>query len=217
MSRVHMGPDEAVRAHQILGAETSIAIHHGTFQLADDGIDTPKKQLIAARGTRSFVVAQQRPIRGHSMIDRQAHARVDQHSGQFAGRAGRVIPRLRSAGRRTRAAADLTRAVTYGAFFGIGYGLFLGPVFGLMSGIAHGITLAWEYSRASRGQPKSGFWVDTAHECDPRVRFCLGSFLFIWSSVRHHVWRVEHGRAGDRVSALVSGRPSTTSPPRVRV
>ena len=40
----------------------------------------------------------------------------------------------------------LTRAVTYGALFGIGYGLFLGPVFGLMSGLAHGITLAWEYS-----------------------------------------------------------------------
>jgi hypothetical protein len=34
-----------VRVHQILGAETSIAIHHGTFQLADDGVDTPKKEL----------------------------------------------------------------------------------------------------------------------------------------------------------------------------
>jgi L-ascorbate metabolism protein UlaG (beta-lactamase superfamily) len=45
MSPVHMGPDDAVRAHQILGAQTSIAIHHGTFQLADDGIDTPKKEL----------------------------------------------------------------------------------------------------------------------------------------------------------------------------
>ena len=42
MSPVHMAPEEAVRAHQILGAQTSIAIHHGTFQLADDGIDTPK-------------------------------------------------------------------------------------------------------------------------------------------------------------------------------
>ncbi|HME08691.1 MAG TPA: MBL fold metallo-hydrolase [Bryobacteraceae bacterium] len=45
MSPVHMGPDEAVRAHQILGSGTSIAIHHGTFQLADDGIDTPKREL----------------------------------------------------------------------------------------------------------------------------------------------------------------------------
>ncbi len=41
MSPVHMGPDEAVRAHQILAARTSIAIHHGTFQLADEGLDTP--------------------------------------------------------------------------------------------------------------------------------------------------------------------------------
>src|ERR1700722_5287763 len=44
MSAVHMGPEEAVRAHRILGAETSIAIHHGTFQLADDGLDTPRRR-----------------------------------------------------------------------------------------------------------------------------------------------------------------------------
>jgi len=45
MSPIHMGPEDAVRAHQILGAETSIAIHHGTFQLTDEGLDTPKKRL----------------------------------------------------------------------------------------------------------------------------------------------------------------------------
>jgi L-ascorbate metabolism protein UlaG (beta-lactamase superfamily) len=28
---VHMAPEEAVRAHEILGAKTSIAIHHATF------------------------------------------------------------------------------------------------------------------------------------------------------------------------------------------
>jgi L-ascorbate metabolism protein UlaG (beta-lactamase superfamily) len=56
MSPVHMGPDEAVRAHQILGAETSIAIHHGTFQLTDESIDTPKKQLLACAGNEKFVV-----------------------------------------------------------------------------------------------------------------------------------------------------------------
>jgi L-ascorbate metabolism protein UlaG (beta-lactamase superfamily) len=48
MSPVHMGPDGAVKAHEILGAKTSIATHHGTFQLADDGIDTPKKELAAS-------------------------------------------------------------------------------------------------------------------------------------------------------------------------
>jgi L-ascorbate metabolism protein UlaG (beta-lactamase superfamily) len=45
MSPIHMGPDEAVQAHQILGARTSVAIHHGTFQLADDALDTPKREL----------------------------------------------------------------------------------------------------------------------------------------------------------------------------
>jgi L-ascorbate metabolism protein UlaG (beta-lactamase superfamily) len=56
MSPIHMAPDEAVRAHEILAAKTSIAIHHGTFQLADEGIDTPKKQLLARAQHESFLV-----------------------------------------------------------------------------------------------------------------------------------------------------------------
>jgi L-ascorbate metabolism protein UlaG (beta-lactamase superfamily) len=56
MSPVHMTPEEAVRAHEILSAKTSIAIHHGTFQLADDGIDTPQKQLLACRRNDSFLI-----------------------------------------------------------------------------------------------------------------------------------------------------------------
>lgn len=34
MSRVHTSPDEAVRAHEVLGAEASVGIHFGTFRLA---------------------------------------------------------------------------------------------------------------------------------------------------------------------------------------
>jgi L-ascorbate metabolism protein UlaG (beta-lactamase superfamily) len=45
MSPVHMSPDDAVRAHHILGAQTSIAIHHGTFQLTDESLDTPRQAL----------------------------------------------------------------------------------------------------------------------------------------------------------------------------
>jgi L-ascorbate metabolism protein UlaG (beta-lactamase superfamily) len=56
MSSVHMGPDEAARAHEILAAKTSIAIHHGTFQLGDDGIDTPKRLLTACTAGDSFLV-----------------------------------------------------------------------------------------------------------------------------------------------------------------
>jgi L-ascorbate metabolism protein UlaG (beta-lactamase superfamily) len=56
MSPVHMAPEEALKAHQILGAKTSIAIHHGTFQLADDGIDTPEIRLMACRRDDSFLI-----------------------------------------------------------------------------------------------------------------------------------------------------------------
>jgi len=56
MSSVHMGPEEAVEAHRVLGAKTSIAIHHGTFQLADDGLDTPKKRLVECATGDSFLV-----------------------------------------------------------------------------------------------------------------------------------------------------------------
>ncbi len=69
----------------------------------------------------------------------------------------------------------LTRGVTYGAVFGAGYGLALGPVFGLASGGAHGITLAWEFSRASRGGPKPGFWYDAAMSTIRGGGFALGA------------------------------------------
>jgi len=69
----------------------------------------------------------------------------------------------------------LTRGVTYGALFGAGYGLALGPVFGLASGGAHGITLAWEFSRASRRGPKPGFWYDAAMSAIRGVGFALGA------------------------------------------
>ena len=56
MSPVHMAPDEAFRAHQILAAKASIAIHHGTFQLSDEGIDAPKKQLNVYEQHKSILV-----------------------------------------------------------------------------------------------------------------------------------------------------------------
>jgi hypothetical protein len=69
----------------------------------------------------------------------------------------------------------LTRGVTYSALFGGGYGLALGPVFGLASGVAHGLTLAWEFSRASRHRPKPGFWYDTAMSAIRGCGFALGA------------------------------------------
>lgn len=41
----HMNPDEAVKAHKLLGTRASLAIHHGTIQLTDEAIDAPVEAL----------------------------------------------------------------------------------------------------------------------------------------------------------------------------
>ena len=45
MQPVHMSPPQAVEAHRLLGAERSLAIHWGTFQLADDSRLEPADEL----------------------------------------------------------------------------------------------------------------------------------------------------------------------------
>jgi len=49
MSEQHMNPEEAVRAHLDLEARMSIGTHYGCFQLTDEGIDDPVRELNAAR------------------------------------------------------------------------------------------------------------------------------------------------------------------------
>ncbi len=44
----HINPEEAVRAHQILGAQHSLAIHWGTFQLTDEPREEPVERLARA-------------------------------------------------------------------------------------------------------------------------------------------------------------------------
>jgi L-ascorbate metabolism protein UlaG (beta-lactamase superfamily) len=56
MSAVHMNPEDAIEAHRILGAGSSIAIHHGTFQLGDEAVDTPRRRLLACGPPESFLV-----------------------------------------------------------------------------------------------------------------------------------------------------------------
>lgn len=53
MKPVHVDPAEAVEAHLVLGAKTSIPMHYGTFRLGDDGETQPVDDLrkaMAARG-----------------------------------------------------------------------------------------------------------------------------------------------------------------------
>jgi L-ascorbate metabolism protein UlaG (beta-lactamase superfamily) len=49
MRPVHIDPREAAEAHRILGARTSLGIHFGCFELADDPPDAPPRELAAAR------------------------------------------------------------------------------------------------------------------------------------------------------------------------
>jgi L-ascorbate metabolism protein UlaG (beta-lactamase superfamily) len=52
MYRMHMNPDEAVRAHLDLHSQHSIAIHFGLIDNAGESYDAPVNDLIAARQTR---------------------------------------------------------------------------------------------------------------------------------------------------------------------
>jgi L-ascorbate metabolism protein UlaG (beta-lactamase superfamily) len=45
MSPIHVSPEEAVKIHQDVGSPRSIAMHFGTFPLADDGSDDPVTDL----------------------------------------------------------------------------------------------------------------------------------------------------------------------------
>jgi L-ascorbate metabolism protein UlaG (beta-lactamase superfamily) len=45
MQPIHMSPSQAVEAHRLLHAEHSLAIHWGTFQLADDSRTEPADEL----------------------------------------------------------------------------------------------------------------------------------------------------------------------------
>jgi L-ascorbate metabolism protein UlaG (beta-lactamase superfamily) len=49
MSPVHISPEEAVKIHQKMNAQKSIAMHFGTFPLGDDGMWQPVQDLEKAR------------------------------------------------------------------------------------------------------------------------------------------------------------------------
>lgn len=56
MRPLHMDPGEALLAHRALAARTSVAIHFGTFDLADEGEREPEADLRAAGAGEDFWV-----------------------------------------------------------------------------------------------------------------------------------------------------------------
>jgi len=64
MSYFHMNPAEAVQAHHDLESHQSIGIHFGTFQLTEEAIDAPVRDLATAmtkagQDPESFVTLQE--------------------------------------------------------------------------------------------------------------------------------------------------------------
>ena len=71
MKMQHMNPEEAVEAHFAVGATQSLAMHWGTFQLTDEGIDAPIRALDVAKAAAglspgSFVA----PVPGETVLRR---------------------------------------------------------------------------------------------------------------------------------------------------
>jgi len=52
MKDQHIDPAEAVQVHELLRARTTLAVHYRTFQLSDEAIDQPERELAAALHAR---------------------------------------------------------------------------------------------------------------------------------------------------------------------
>jgi L-ascorbate metabolism protein UlaG (beta-lactamase superfamily) len=48
MAHTHTTPEEALRVFADVGARTFVAMHWGTFDLAEEPIDEPPRRLLAA-------------------------------------------------------------------------------------------------------------------------------------------------------------------------
>jgi len=60
----HMGPEQAVRAHQLLGGRLLLPVHWGAFALAYHAWTEPIERAVAAAGRAGVALVAPRPGQG---------------------------------------------------------------------------------------------------------------------------------------------------------
>jgi L-ascorbate metabolism protein UlaG (beta-lactamase superfamily) len=69
METMHLNPEQALRAFLALGARTFVAMHWGTFKLADEPLDEPPRRLEAERARLGLPPARVRvPAVGETLV-----------------------------------------------------------------------------------------------------------------------------------------------------
>ena len=100
MAPQHVNPEEAVRILEDVGGRGALGIHWGTFQLTDEGFETPREELsaaLAAAGIGSdrfiaatpgevFTFAEQRLKRVDPDGDRRRHGGAEHHGAAWSER-----------------------------------------------------------------------------------------------------------------------------------
>ena len=69
MKPQHMNPAEAVRAFAELGAQTAIGIHWGVWQLTDEAIDAPPRDLAKALAAAGIAPARFQALEPGQSLD----------------------------------------------------------------------------------------------------------------------------------------------------
>ena len=108
----------------------------------------------------------------------------------------------------------VTRAVTYGALVGVSCGVTVAPLFGLAAGTTHGLTLGWEFSRASKGKSRSSPSFESAMSAIRGVGYAVGSGILFGP-----VFGLTFGvlsTAGQSVAYRLGIRPSMDYAPGTR-
>ena len=77
MAEIHMSPEEAVLAHRDVQSQQSIAMHFGTFPMADDGMFEAKEDLEIARKTSNINEEQFRVLEEGTPLELKARKSAD--------------------------------------------------------------------------------------------------------------------------------------------